>query len=139
MITMLIAAFAFLLGLYWRNILSTFRTFAEQHARELPDTSVLPIHGTLPCELPDWAIAGEYLIRDNGRMYNTSLSAYARYLMGELADVVLLRPATLREAYTYRHATPNGRPYSYTRVRSLRTHHTRYQTDAALLDWAIAA
>lgn len=67
----------------------------ELFTSELPETSFY--HLAVNSDSAQYS-AGEYLIRDNSAWRNVYLTAHARALMGDSADVIALSPASVHDA-----------------------------------------
>lgn len=133
MLTLLLCLLAYLVGVNHKLIARALSRACEHLTPELPETHVLPIApASLPASMPVWAVAGEYLVRDNGRTYNTYLSAYARYLMGDAAECMLLTPAVEMTRVTA--ITPTGGTYTRVkRTRTLRAWYASYTCDCSVV------
>lgn len=93
-------------------------TVTEFLGNDLPSTDTLGINAVASPTLPPWAVAGDYLVRDNGVWSNRTLTSHARYLMGEHPTHVLyLQPA--KEVIRVSAMTPSGG--KYTRIGYVRT------------------
>lgn len=119
---MFVSLCAYYLGTQHSALMSVVETLwtrlVMSLSADMPDTSVLGIEVTVPSKLPDWAISGEYLLRDSGTWRNVNLSAYTRYAMGECpANLIALTPARLIVGVDA--TTPTGG--RFIRTKSVRT------------------